>query len=78
MFLKAAKYLGKEPKDCLVVEDAKAGVQAAKAGGMDCAAVGEAVKCKLADYHLSTFSQLLEAVKNSTKGACTKEWKQNF
>jgi beta-phosphoglucomutase len=53
-------------------------VQAAKAGGMDCAAVGEAVKCKLADYQLSTFSQLLEAVKNSTKGACTKEWKQNF
>ena len=40
VFLKAAKYLGKEPKDCLVVEDAKAGVQAAKAGGMDCAAVG--------------------------------------
>ena len=55
------------------MEDAKAGVQAAKAGGMDCAAVGEAVKCKLADYQLSTFSQLLEAVKNSTKGACTKE-----
>ena len=78
VFLKAAKYLGKEPKDCLVVEDAKAGVQAAKAGGMDCAAVGEAVKCKLSDYQLSTFSQLLEAVKNSTKGACTKEWKQNF
>lgn len=30
VFLKAAKYLGKEPKDCLVVEDAKAGVQGGK------------------------------------------------
>ena len=72
-YSKAAAFIHEEE-----IAGIKAGVQAAKAGGMDCAAVGEAVKCKLADYQLSTFSQLLEAVKNSTKGACTKEWKQNF
>lgn len=33
VFIKAAELLGENPEDCLVVEDAKAGVQAAKAGG---------------------------------------------
>ena len=31
VFLKAAQYLGERPEDCLVVEDAKAGIDAAKA-----------------------------------------------
>ncbi len=34
IFLKAAKELGMEPKQCLVIEDAVAGVAAARAGGM--------------------------------------------
>ena len=34
IFLKAAKELGIEPKQCLVIEDAVAGVAAARAGGM--------------------------------------------
>ena len=34
IFLKAAKELGIEPKRCLVIEDAVAGVAAARAGGM--------------------------------------------
>lgn len=34
LFLAAASALGAEPGDCLVVEDAAAGVRAAKAGGM--------------------------------------------
>lgn len=38
-FLLAAKRLGMRPEDCLVIEDAKVGVQAAKAGGMKCVAV---------------------------------------
>lgn len=62
VFLKAAEYLGLEPKDCLVVEDAVAGVQAAIAAGMDSAAVGDAAKSDLATYRLSSFRDLLSCV----------------
>ncbi len=64
VFLKAAEYLGVEPKDCLVVEDAKAGVEAANAAGMDAAAIGDASGCGLAAYDLETLRDLLECVKN--------------
>jgi beta-phosphoglucomutase len=39
VFLVAAERLKAEPKRCVVFEDAVAGVQAAKAGGMKCVAV---------------------------------------
>lgn len=39
IFLKAAEKLGMEPGDCLVVEDAEAGIEAAKAAGMRCIAL---------------------------------------
>ena len=60
VFLKAAEFLGIDPKDCLVVEDAEAGLDAAIAGGMECAAIGDAVKCGKGTYNLSTFSDLLK------------------
>lgn len=59
VFLKAAEFLGLEPADCLVVEDAVAGVEAARAGGMKAAAVGDAASKNCGDYVLNTFSQLL-------------------
>ena len=62
VFLKAAEYLGLEPKDCLVVEDAVAGIQAAIAAGMDSAAVGDAAKRDLATYRLRSFRDLLSCV----------------
>ncbi len=62
VFLKAAEYLGLEPEACLVVEDAKAGLEAAIAGGMDCAAIGDAVSSGLGTYNLMTFSDLLKVV----------------
>ncbi len=39
IFLKVASQLGIEPKHCLVIEDAVAGIEAAKAGGMYAIAV---------------------------------------
>lgn len=59
VFLLAAKMLNQKPEDCLVVEDAKAGVEAAHAGGMDAAAMGDAVECGLAEYNLRAFTDLL-------------------
>lgn len=59
VFLKAAEFLGEEPLECLVVEDAEAGIRAGISGGMKTAAIGDAVKCGLADYTLETFSELL-------------------
>jgi beta-phosphoglucomutase len=40
IFLLAAKKLGLDPKDCLVFEDAAAGVEAALAAGMRCIGIG--------------------------------------
>jgi beta-phosphoglucomutase len=40
IFLLAAKKLGLDPKDCLVFEDAEAGVEAALAAGMRCIGIG--------------------------------------
>jgi len=36
IFLKAAQLAGSEPKECIVIEDSKNGVAAAKAAGMKC------------------------------------------
>ncbi len=60
VFLLAAKLLGVAPEKCLVVEDAEAGIEAGKAGGMLTAAYGEAAKSDSADYKLESFSDLLD------------------
>ena len=39
VFLQAAQQLGVKPKNCLVIEDAIAGVAGAKAAGMNCLAI---------------------------------------
>lgn len=49
VFLLAAKELDIDPENCLVVEDADAGVEAALAGGMKVLAVGYASNNKKAD-----------------------------
>ena len=59
VFLKAAAFLGLVPEDCLVIEDAHAGIQAAKAGGMTAAAIGTAVSSPLADIRINDLSDLL-------------------
>ena len=59
VFLKAAEYMKKSPEKCIVVEDAKAGLEAGIAGGFACAAIGDATKSGLANWNLNTFSDLL-------------------
>jgi beta-phosphoglucomutase len=59
VFVKAAEMLGIAPENCLVVEDAHAGVEAAAAGGFDCAAMGDAKNDERAVLHLEKFSDLL-------------------
>ena len=62
VFLKAAEFLNLAPEECMVVEDADAGIQAAKAGGMYAAGIGEAAMCPKADIALSQFSELLKLI----------------
>lgn len=59
VFLNAAEFLGLKPAECLVVEDATAGVDAAHAGGMKAAVVGDAAAKAYGDYILGSFSELL-------------------
>jgi beta-phosphoglucomutase len=60
VFLKAAEYLELEANECLVIEDARAGIDAAGAAGMKSAAIGDAFGYSGATYHLSTFSELIK------------------
>ena len=59
IFLLAAERLGVEPKDCLVIEDARAGMVAAKAAGMGCIGL---VADKTADYPADGLVESLEEV----------------
>ncbi len=59
VFLKASQTLKLAPAECLIVEDAHAGVQAAVAGGFDCAAMGYAKDDDQAVFHINHFSELL-------------------
>lgn len=65
VFLLAAERLGLSPEDCLVVEDAKAGIDAAFAGGFDSAAVGDAYGYEKATYSLNHIAELKEFVFSS-------------
>lgn len=58
VFVKAAEFLGVDPKECLVVEDARSGVDAAKEGGMYAAGIGSASVYERADIHLESFEEL--------------------
>lgn len=62
VFLKAAQMLGLKPEECIVVEDALAGVEAARRGAFRCAAIGDASKSEQAQYRLAALSDLLEVI----------------
>ena len=62
VFLKAAEKLCEKPEDCLVVEDAHAGVMAAKNGGMYALAVGAAYGDSEADFSAKSLKYISEII----------------
>lgn len=59
VFLKAAEYLGIKPDQCIVVEDAEAGIEAGIAAKMSTAAIGPVRSCGKAEYVLNSLSELI-------------------
>ena len=64
VFQLAAEFISLPPSGCLVVEDARAGIEAAVAGGFDSVGMGDAFKDERATYHVSRFEELLSIVLN--------------
>lgn len=59
VFLKAAAFLNLLPEQCAVVEDANAGIDAARAGGMLAVGIGEAAKYAKTQQAIGAFEELL-------------------
>lgn len=59
VFLKAADMVEEKPQNCLVVEDAAAGIDAACAGGFLSAGIGDAAAHEGVTYPIRTFGELL-------------------
>jgi nucleoside-diphosphate kinase len=79
IFLRAAGKLGIAPEDCVVIEDAVAGVQAAKGAGMRCVAVTNthpAARLKAADRVVNSLQEIniqaLTALFCNKKGETTQ------
>ncbi|MDO5337479.1 MAG: beta-phosphoglucomutase [Eubacteriales bacterium] len=60
VFVKAGQFLGEAPEDCVVIEDAYAGIDAAKAAEMTAVGIGDASGYDKADYKIHEFSELLK------------------
>ena len=59
VFIKAAQLIGCDAEQSAVVEDAEAGIDAAKDGGMMAVAIGNATAYDRSDIRLDTISDLL-------------------
>lgn len=60
VFVKAAEMLKLPAEECFVVEDAKAGIDAAKAGGFVSVGIGDAAHYDKTDYKILTISDILK------------------
>lgn len=63
VFLKASEYIALSPSECIVVEDAHAGIDAAKAGGFIAVAIGDAITHEGADYKINNITEILNILK---------------
>ena len=62
VFLKAAKKLNLKPEECLVIEDATAGIDAGFAGNFKTCGIGDASKYKKTDYPISCLRDILKYI----------------
>lgn len=60
VFLLAAKLLDLNPNECIVVEDAYSGVEAAKRGGFISLGIGDAKKSPNTDHPIDKLSDILD------------------
>jgi len=62
VFTKAAEMLKINPCNCLVIEDAYAGIEAAKKGGMIAMGIGSAKDCSLCDLRADDISSIDKSI----------------
>lgn len=67
VFVKSMEYYGLQPEDCIVFEDAAAGIEAGHRGGMRCVGIGKKEDLPEADYLIPgfagvSFDTILEAL----------------
>lgn len=62
VFLLAAEKIALKPDECLVIEDAKAGIEAATAGHFHSVGMGDAANDDGATYHINKFSEMLTII----------------
>ena len=67
VFVKAADMLGLPCGDCLVVEDALAGAEAAHRAGMKAACVGDAAQAGVGDWNMKSLAELLDITKAKSR-----------
>ena len=65
VFLKAAEFLGLKPEDFTVVEDAYAGIDAAKAAGMTAVGIGDATSYEKCDHTISDLYELIKIMEEN-------------
>lgn len=56
VFVKSMKYYGLQPEECIVFEDAAAGIEAGHRGGMRCVGIGKKEDLPEADYLITGFA----------------------
>ncbi|WP_302537354.1 beta-phosphoglucomutase [Clostridium saudiense] len=62
VFVKACELLKDVPENCVVVEDAYAGIDAAKTVGMIAVGIGDASAYERADYKIKSFHEILNII----------------
>ena len=62
MFTLCAKRLNEKPCDCLVVEDAISGIEAACRGGFVPVAISDAKKHQKAQYKIDTLDEIIKLI----------------